>query len=328
MQEGRQAGRLHLPAEHLIGVRLTFAALLLALVAAAPAEAAPKCFGAAARDPERRCENPRLRLVVRPTPDEAAITPNLACTRAQLTEMLDECAYGLPAEDARETVAMIGDSHAAHWRAALAVVAKRKRWRVLEIARPHCPLSTATPDSGEPISSECAAWNRDVVSWLAEHPEVRTVFVSANAQAPIVVPAGHTEYPTRVRGYVEAWRALPASVQRIVVIRDNPTDRTRTHDCVRSAIAKRRPAGHACATLRRVVLPRDAGVTAAARLRARGAVVVDLTRYFCNRRRCLPVVGGVLVHKDVDHLTQLFAGTLGPFLLRRVDALVRAQAPQ
>ena len=148
---------------------------------------------------------------MRPTPDEAAITPNLACTRAQLTEVLDECAYGLPAEDARETVAMIGDSHAAHWRAALAVVAKRKRWRVLEIARPHCPLTTATPDSGEPVSSECGAWNRDVVSWLAEHPEVRTVFVSANAQAPIVVPAGHTEYPTRVKGYVEAWRS-PARV--------------------------------------------------------------------------------------------------------------------
>ncbi len=291
----------------------------MALIAATPAEAAPKCFGAAARDAQRQCENSRLRLVVRPTPDEAAVTPNLACTRAQLTEVLDQCAYGRSAEAARETVAMIGDSHAAHWRAALAVVAKRKHWRVLEIARPHCPLTTATPDSGEPVSSECGAWNRDVSSWLAAHPEVRTVFVSANAQAPIVAKDGHTAYATRVAGYVQAWQALPASVQRIVVIRDNPTDRTGTHDCVRRAIAKRRPAGPACATLRRVVLPRDAGVAAARRLHERGARVVDLTRYFCGRRHCLPVVGGVLVHKDVDHLTQLFAGTLGPFLLRRID---------
>ncbi len=293
--------------------------MLVALIAAAPAEAAPKCFGAAARDAQRRCENPRLRLVVRPTPDEAAITPNLACTRAQLTEVLDECAYGVPAQDARETVAMIGDSHAAHWRAALAVVAKRKRWRVLEIGRPHCPLSTATPDSGEPVSSDCKVWNGQVLSWLADHPEVRTVFVSANAQAPIVVADGHTEYATRVKGYVDAWRALPASVQRIVAIRDNPTDRTKTHDCVRRAIAQRRPAGPACAVERRVVLPPDAGVAAARRLHERGARVVDLTRYFCTRRRCLPVVGGVLVHKDVDHLTQLFARTLGPFLLRHID---------
>jgi hypothetical protein len=303
----------------------------VALIAAAPSEtrttggaearpsAAPRCFGAAARDWRRQCENPRLRLAVRPSPDEAALTPNLACTRAQLTEVLDECAYGLPAEDARETVAMIGDSHASHWRAALAVVARRKRWRVLEIGRPHCPLSLARPDSGEPVSSDCEAWNRQVVAWLADHPSVRTVFLSANAQAPIVVPGGRGEYATRVDGFVRAWQGLPASVQRIVVIRDNPTDRTRTHDCVRSAMANRRPAGRACAVARRVVLPQDAGVTAAKRLRARGARVVDLTRYFCNRRRCLPVVGGVLVHKDVDHLTQLYARTLGPFLLRHID---------
>ena len=208
------------------------------------AAAAPKCFGAAARDAAAASARTRgCRLVVRPSPDEAAITPNLACTRAQLTEVLDECAYGVPAEDARETVAMIGDSHAAHWRAALAVVAKRKRWRVLEIGRPHCPLSLATPDSGEPVSSDCEAWNRQVVSWLADHPSVRTVFVSANAQAPIVVPDGHTEYATRVDGYVRAWQGLPASVQRIVVIRDNPTDRTRTHDCVRRAMTQAQAGG-------------------------------------------------------------------------------------
>ena len=59
---------------------------------------------------------------------------------------------------------------------------------------------------------------------------------------------------------------------------------------------------------------------------ARGARVVDLTRQFCGRRYCFPVVGGVLVHRDADHLTQLFAHTLGPFVLRRVGRLLRATA--
>ena len=301
----------------LAGVVLT-AALL---GGAATSTAAPRCFGAAARDAQRDCHNPRLRLVVRPTPDDAEVTPNLACTRAQITEVLDQCAYGVPASRASETVVVAGDSHAAHWRAAMAVVAKRRNWHVLEVARPHCPLSTAMPDSGEPVSSDCLVWNRQVGEWLADHPDIHTVFVSANAQAPIVVPQGHTEHPTRVAGFVSAWKALPASVRRIVVIRDNPTDRTATHDCVRRAMREHRPAGPACATSRRRVLPRDAEVGAARRLRDRGARVVDLTRYFCGRRHCLPVVGGVLVHKDVDHLTQQFARTLGPFLLRRIDRL-------
>ena len=303
------------------------AATLLAAPGAAAQEDPPparaKCLGAAARDPERPCPAQRLRLRVTPTPNQAQITPNLACTGTAVDETLEQCTFGLPAGEAVETVAVIGDSHAAHWRAALAVVAQAKRWRVLEIATPHCPLSAATPDSGPWVASFCPEWNRRVTAWLGEHPEVRIVFHSSHARAPIVVPAGRSGFGTRVEGYVRAWQALPASVQRLIVIRDNPTDTVGTHACVRRAIAARRPAGRACAIARKRVLAPDAGVAAAKRLRGRGARVVDLTPHFCGRRFCLPVVGGVLVHKDVDHLTQLFARTLGPYLLRGVDRLLR-----
>ena len=40
---------------------------------------------------------------------------------------------------------------------------------------------------------------------------------------------------------------------------------------------------------------------------------------FCGRTRCFPVVGGVLVHKDQDHLTQDFSRSLGPFIDRAID---------
>ena len=46
-----------------------------------------------------------------------------------------------------------------------------------------------------------------------------------------------------------------------------------------------------------------------------------MTRFICNRRRCFPVVGGVLVHKDIGHLTRLFSTTLGPFVLRALNRL-------
>ena len=261
-----------------------------------------------------------------PTPGEALLTPNLACTSERVPEVVGVCGFGLPAEEAGETVAIIGDSHAAHWRAALAVVAQVKRWRVLELGTPHCPLSMATPDSGPRVAASCPAWNQEVIEWLAAHPELRTVFLSANARAPIVVPPGRTEFAERVDGYVRAWRSLPASVQRIVVLRDVPADQVRTQQCIRRAMTRRKPAGRTCAVSRRYALPPDAEVAAAKRLRARGARVVDLTHQFCGRRYCYPVVGGVLVHRDPDHLTQLFAGTLGPFLLRAVDRLLGAAA--
>ena len=288
--------------------------------------ATPRCFGAAARDPRRPCDNRRRRLKVTPTPDEALLTPNLACRSDAVSGVVRLCAFGLPAAEARETVAVVGDSHAAHWRAALAVVARAKRWRVVELGTPHCPFSLATPDSGPDVAAWCPAWNQGVLEWLAANPELRTVFMSANARAPIVVPRGRTELAERVDGYVRAWQLLPASVQRIIVLRDVPMDRTRTQECVRRAIARRKPAGRVCAVPRRSALPPDAEVAAAKRLRARGARVVDLTRHFCGRRHCFPVVGGVLVHRDADHLTQLFARTLGPFVLRRVNRLLGATA--
>jgi hypothetical protein len=49
---------------------------------------------------------------------------------------------------------------------------------------------------------------------------------------------------------------------------------------------------------------------------------IDMTRFFCDKRRCYSVIGGALVYKNIDHLTDVYATTLGPFLLQRVDDLV------
>jgi len=45
-----------------------------------------------------------------------------------------------------------------------------------------------------------------------------------------------------------------------------------------------------------------------------------MTRFMCDRRRCFPVVGGALAFKDGQHLTDVFATTLGPYLLRSYHA--------
>ena len=66
---------------------------------------------------------------------------------------------------------------------------------------------------------------------------------------------------------------------------------------------------------RKRALVTDPSISAAQQLKAR-FTPIDLTNFFCDERDCFPVVGGVLVHKDVDHLTQDFAATLGPYLLR------------
>src|SRR3954466_4170757 len=89
----------------------------------------------------------------------------------------------------------------------------------------------------------------------------------------------------------------------------------------------RRPAGPACALPRREALDPHPAPAAAKRAGGR-ASPLDLTPFFGDARRCFPVIGGVLVYKDTTHLTGLYARTLGPYLLRAVDAALRAGAPR
>ena len=136
------------------------ATIALAAVLAASAGAGARCFGAAARDPEHRCANPRLARVVTPTPDEALLDPNFPCTKRKLTPAATECAFGAPAERATATVALIGDSHAQHWRSALAVQAERRGWRVLDVSGPLCMFSTATTGPARRSTRRAASGTR------------------------------------------------------------------------------------------------------------------------------------------------------------------------
>lgn len=113
------------------------------------------------------------------------------------------------------------------------------------------------------------------------------------------------------------------SIEQIVVIRDTPVVPVGTPSCIQKAMKKRRPAGPACAVARRKALPPDPAAAAADGLRTSKVQTLDMNWILCSRSKCPPVMGGVLVYKDTSHLTPLFASTLAPFLLQRMDRLPR-----
>ena len=266
--------------------------------------AQPRCFGAAAR----RCENPRLAKVVRPRPAAAPLVPSSPCRPLPGP---DACEFGVGLSAARGTFALLGDSHAAHWRAALEVVAQARRWRGVAMTRAGCPFSTQIPASPDLGPGECRALQSRALQWLAAHPSVRTVFLSSWAQ-PADGPHGGS-YGGGPAAYAAMLDRLPRSVRRVVVLRDVPRTTAGTIACVEARLRRRLTLAGACATPRDVALTPDA-LAAAARLR--GLRVVDLTDRFCDDARCFPVVGGAYVHRDFDHVNAIFATTLGPFVLR------------
>jgi hypothetical protein len=162
------------------------------------------------------------------------------------------------------------------------------------------------------------ASNRAIIKWLGHHPEITAVAISDHP-APVRRRPHQTKVDAWVAGITQAWNALPATIAHIIVIRDVPLTSVAQLACVERAIARRLNAGTKCAAPRRRALHHDPDVVAARRLHSPRVPIVDLTHFFCSRRRCYPVVGGALAFRDdSSHITQTFARTLGPFLTARI----------
>ncbi len=281
-----------------------------------------RCFGAAAADPMRPCRNPRLRAVVVPAPGAAAAAQRTEGCRRRLDRgLLRICLWGTPVREATRTVALVGDSHASHWRAALGPTVAVHRWRAVSISRAGCPLTRARPAlPGAARRRACVAWNRQVVRWLAAHPSVTAVFTGGHL-IRVIPRRGTTMAVDRRGGYTAAWRALRAGgVRHVVVLRDTPRVFGATLRCVEGAVAVRADAGARCAEPRTAALRPDPMAEAATAVP--GLVqVADLSAFFCGAARCRPVIGGALVLRDVSHMTTTFSASLAPYLRRAVDRL-------
>jgi hypothetical protein len=268
------------------------------------------CFGAAARRTRNGCENPALRHRVFPSPADAEVTPDSPCVltadRKRYTA-IEPCAFGDLRTTEAPRVALIGDSHSGHLRAAVDVFARARGWRAISMTRPGCAFSTEAYAAPPPIPQRCRLHTAEALQWLRRHRSVTTVFTSNAAGRGL--GAG---------GFLAAWRQVAASVKRIYEIRDVPRVHYATANCVRSAMRSGMPTVGACSVARGGAFPADGAAAAAAG--AGGRIhLIDLTRYFCDASRCYPVIGGAYVYKDFNHLNRVFAATLGPALLRATD---------
>jgi len=278
------------------------------------------CFGAAARDSANPCSNPALRNSVEPPPARAKIIADPLCDNVLHAGFITACSFGAMPEEAERTFALIGDSHAANLKSPLMVLTHARRWRGISVLRSGCPLTRARPIlATSRASRQCRTWNGEVFAWLRKHREIDTVFLSAHAGARVQRSRNRSGKASTQAGYRTAIRELLRLRRRVVVVRDTPPSTNEQLRCVSRAIAARRRAQTACTRPRSASVRSDPLVSAARAARSSRVKVIDLTRLFCDSRRCFSVIGGALVRHDESHLTQAFAVTLGPFILRALD---------
>jgi peptidoglycan/LPS O-acetylase OafA/YrhL len=271
------------------------------------AQGSEPCLGARAMSPETECADPHLLTV----PDSVLISSsNLAnetthgqsCQQDRDSAAVLTCSFGVSDEDALLHVALVGDSHAAHWTSAIDSIAEREGWRVTVFTKSSCPLNadpTIRADWYAAGAPSCHDWSRDVLQRMVHDVDLDLVITSSISR----------EYSgdAVVEGYERAWEALADAGKRVVVLADVP--RMGLGDiptCVALSDSRDDP----CVSDRELALGSDPLLIAAARVSDARIGAVNLTEYFCDDKYCHSVIGGIVAYGDASHITSIFARTL------------------
>lgn len=202
-----------------------------------------------------------------------------------------------------KVMAIVGDSHAQTLTPALLPIARARGYELALFLQGGCPATYAASPTfaGNPRKdpAECRT------KTLTLQEDIR------KARPDIIVTSAYTgstfaSQEEATRGYHAVWDEWQAFAKLIVVVRDYPTTLgTNGPAC----LGQNRANPLACATPREASLRIDPAVEAA-RTYPGPVTVIDLSDAYCDDARCYPVVGGVPVYFDHDHITGTFASTL------------------
>ncbi len=207
------------------------------------------------------------------------------------------CTYGDP--HGALTVALVGDSHAAHWFPAFEVLAKRHGWRLVPFTKFSCAfvdLPIWSPYLKREYT-ECAAWRDNVVDRLAKlQPDL--VVIASDRWFPVV--ADRDEDPKR-QGDAMA-RLIKRVPGEIAIMVDTP----RSDYDVPACLAMHRDAIERCTTSRADAFGWRNRRREKEAVKRTTATLVDMSDVICPTDPCPPIIGKKLVYRDHHHLTATF----------------------
>jgi peptidoglycan/LPS O-acetylase OafA/YrhL len=234
------------------------------------------------------------------------------CTLGNLDIQIVNCVFGDP--NGAQTVALVGDSHAAQWFPALDALATQHHWRLVPLTKLSCrfldlPMYSLILNREY---SECDTWKGLVLQRLkALRPDL-TIVVAAHGMTPIDPADGSPV----VQGQAMA-RYLVQIPGQVAVIVDPPGSLYDVPDC----LARHLDDVSRCATPRSLAASNQHNVLEQTATRLAGAALVDMTDAICNSQVCPAVIDDMIVYRDNWHLTATFVGSLTQILGARLPAI-------
>ncbi|MEY4323731.1 MAG: hypothetical protein RL410_1512 [Actinomycetota bacterium] len=278
--------------------------------ATAQTESLTDCRGAGSLDPANNCNGVEFTTFI-PTPefakDDVQEIVSLTCRSKVRDIKVKVCEYGI--ENAAESIALIGDSHAMSIFPEVKALALSQNWKLKTYVKDGCPF--IDPQFAHPTGVEepsCATWNMSLQKMLEKKRAPKFVFVTyKNRDMPMF--RSESEWVASIRS---AWAPLIARGSTIVVYRDVPNVGELTDCLVRFG-------ANECSVPLASHLGKDMMVKAAEGQNQ--VLVADLNEYICPQGVCPAVIGGVVVWRDGHHITNTYGETLIPFFTAEMRKL-------
>lgn len=268
-----------------------------------------ECFGAdAAPGAGRSCSTAEGVTAdhVTPTLDELPddTASGYSCWRPQGGE-LTTCAFGSDSTEALK-VALVGDSHAAALLPAFLDRAADLGWSLDTYTGYGCQWRD------QASGSDC-----DEVA-----DEVQQRLVDGGYDVVISTAARWAIDEATPESFSRRWSEVASTGAQVVIVSAVPTVPETTFACISRVGVDLSE----CNTPRSQALePVDVQLAAAAQA---GAVVVDMTDFYCTDTYCPAVVGNVIVYRDAaGHISGTYMKTMAPYLIDRIEAAIGSPQP-
>lgn len=230
------------------------------------------------------------------------------------------CYFGVT-NDPRSTVVLFGDSHAAQWFPALDQIADSERWKLATIVKPGCTALMLEEEASGQKTRVCEEWRRLAIGEIQQlHPNL--ILVSSSS----IHPGANGRMVTNAAIWEQAARgtfiALTQTGATVRFIRDTPHASYNVLECLAQAEWDGRT--HCAAMNPAVALYPDiyaAEVRGAAGLDDVG--FIDLSDAMCGADQCYLEIGGMVVYRDMDHLTATYNRSLAGLLFQRLSNSLR-----
>ena len=234
------------------------------------------------------------------------------CHQGLLGTEATPCHYGHT--DGGLTIAVVGSSHAAHWVAALDVIAQGRGWHLVSYTKNGCRFTAAAEESPDNRENSCVLWNGNVLKAI-EQLEPDFVFTTGTVAATETRPEHVPE------GYVWQWRNLRDMGRQVLAVRDTPFMGFHVPTCVDMNGADSplcsRPRDTALAPTLELDQLSDTG----------GNVhFIDMSDYFCTHDTCPAVAGNILIYKDRSHISTVYMKSLSQFLEQAIDRIMQRKS--